>query len=58
MAKNIFDQTEPNTLSQWWHDTRDSSRRTTFWIAVVGVILAVIFDLVQSVTGILQVVRS
>ncbi|KEQ57614.1 uncharacterized protein M437DRAFT_10888, partial [Aureobasidium melanogenum CBS 110374] len=58
MAKNIFDQTEPNTLSQWWHDTRNSSRRTTFWIGVLGVILAVTFGFVQSVVGIIQVVRS
>jgi Ni/Fe-hydrogenase subunit HybB-like protein len=57
VAKNIFDQAEPNTLSQWWHDTRNSSRRTTFWIGALGILLAVFFGLIQSITGIIQSAR-
>ena len=50
-----FDKTEPKGLSQWWADKRKRVQWFTFWIAVTVLILTIIFGLIQSVTGILQV---
>lgn len=53
-----YDSTEPTTIKQWIFDRRKPNQRYTFWIAVMALTLAVIFGLIQSVTGIIQAVAT
>ena len=53
-----FDRSKPSNLIQWWHDRRDMGQWWTFWLVVAGVFLTVLFGLIQSITGILQVVKA
>jgi hypothetical protein len=43
-------------VQPWLHDKRDRDRFYTFWLAVAAIGLTLLFGLVQSVTGVLQVV--
>jgi hypothetical protein len=49
-----YQKAVPTSLKQWWHDRRDSSQWTTFWLAVVAILSALLFGLIQSITGIIQ----
>ncbi|KAH8886947.1 hypothetical protein GQ53DRAFT_844510 [Thozetella sp. PMI_491] len=53
-----FERTKPSSPMQWWYDRRDMGQWWGFWLVVTGIFLTVIFGLIQSVTGILQVVKS
>ncbi|KAK3361039.1 hypothetical protein B0T24DRAFT_692682 [Lasiosphaeria ovina] len=53
---DAFDRARPSGLAQWWHDRRDMGRWWNYWLVVAGLGLTVLFGLVQSVTGILQVI--
>jgi CHASE1-domain containing sensor protein len=54
VLKQIFDEAEPSTLSQWWHDRRNGVQWYTFWVAIVVLILTLIFGLVQCIEGGIQ----
>ena len=54
ILKQVFDATEPRTLSQWWLDDRKKVQWYTFWIAALVLVLTIVFGLIQSVTGIVQ----
>lgn len=56
--KQVFDEAQPKTLSQWWHDRRNGVQWYTFWVAVVVLALTVVFGFIQSVEGALQVYAS
>jgi hypothetical protein len=49
---------KPTSLKQWWHDRRDSTQWTTFWLAVVAILLMLLFGLIQSIAGIIQAVGT
>jgi hypothetical protein len=51
-----YQKAKPTSLKQWWHDRRDSSQWTTFWLAVVAILLTLPFGLIQSISGIIQAV--
>lgn len=53
-----FDLAKPNSIFQWWHDRRDMGMWWNYWLVVVGISLTVIFGLVQSVTGVVQVAQN
>lgn len=53
-----FERARPRSPVQWLYDTRDMERWWGFWLIAVGIFLTVLFGLIQSVTGILQVSRS
>jgi hypothetical protein len=53
--KAHYDAHEPDGPSQWWHDRRKRVQWWTFWVAVLVLLLTIVFGLIQSVTGILQV---
>ncbi|KAL4984187.1 hypothetical protein BDW68DRAFT_167546 [Aspergillus falconensis] len=53
-----YDRTEPTSLRQWAVDKRRPNQRYTFWIAVIALALALVFGLIQSVTGIIQVIMA
>ncbi|KAL1882855.1 hypothetical protein Daus18300_000493 [Diaporthe australafricana] len=56
--KQVFDEAQPRTLSQWWNDRRNGVQWYTFWVAVLVLVLTVLFGLIQSVEGALQVYAS
>lgn len=56
--EEAFNKSKPRSFLQWWHDTRDMQQWWGFWLVVVGIFLTVLFGLIQSVTGILQLVKS
>jgi hypothetical protein len=54
ILKQAFDDSEPNTVLQWWHDDRKKVQWYTFWVAALVLLLTVIFGVIQSVSGIIQ----
>jgi hypothetical protein len=54
-VQKAYDDARPKTLKQWWFDRRNRFEWATFWTAVVVFILTMVFGLIASVTGILQV---
>ncbi|RDW63327.1 hypothetical protein BP6252_10872 [Coleophoma cylindrospora] len=56
--KKAFDEHEPNKPTQWWRDDRKPVQWWTFWVAILVLILTILFGLIQSVTGLLQVILS
>lgn len=57
-VKQVFDEAQPKTLAQWWHDRRNGEQWYTFWVAVVILSLTVLFGLIQCIEGALQVYAS
>ncbi len=35
VLKQVYDESTPKTLSQWWHDRRNGVQWYTFWVAIV-----------------------
>jgi hypothetical protein len=58
ILKQVFDEAEPATLSQWWYDRRKGPQWYTFWVAVAVLVLTVFFGFVQSIEGALQVYKA
>ena len=58
ILKQIFDESEPKTLSQWWFDRRKGPQWYTFWVAIAVLALILLFGLVQSIEGALQVYKA
>ena len=55
VIQRTFDDAEPKGLSQWWHDRRKKVQWYTFWVAILILILTIVFGLIQSITGVMQV---
>ncbi|KAK6342456.1 hypothetical protein TWF718_007859 [Orbilia javanica] len=45
-------------LKRLWYDDRDESKWWTSWALIMAVFLAIVFGLIQSITGIIQVVYA
>jgi hypothetical protein len=58
LIQQTFDNSKPDSMRQWLYDKRDSDKYYTFWFAVLAIVLTLVFGLVQSITGIIQVLRS
>lgn len=58
VLQTALDTSKPRGLKQLYWDKRDSSQFYTFWFAVLAIVLTLLFGLVQSVTGVLQVIKS
>lgn len=58
IIEEAFGKAKPTGFFQWWHDRRDMQQWWGFWLVVAGIFLTVLFGLIQSVTGILQVAMS
>jgi hypothetical protein len=39
VLKQVFDETEPKSLSQWWLDKRKRVQRYNFWLAALVLLL-------------------
>ncbi|KAI1323694.1 hypothetical protein F5Y16DRAFT_412452 [Xylariaceae sp. FL0255] len=55
ILKEAFDESNPRSLRQWWHDRRDATQWYALWVAVF---FTVFFGLAQTVVGILQLYKS
>jgi hypothetical protein len=52
--EEAYENSEPSTIWQWWHDRRNRREWATFWVAFLVLILTIVFGLIQSITGIVQ----
>lgn len=50
-----YDASEPKNLGQWWRDRRNKVQWYTFWVAILVLVLTIVFGLIQSITGVMQV---
>jgi hypothetical protein len=55
ILKQVFDESEPTNVQQWWHDRRKKSQWYTFWIAMLVLWLTILFGIIQTVESGLQV---
>ncbi|KAI1842160.1 hypothetical protein JX265_005737 [Neoarthrinium moseri] len=53
VLKQVFDDSRPRTMMQWWYDRRNGVQWYTFWVAIVVLIMTLFFGLVQSIEAIL-----
>ena len=53
-----YERSKPSSFLQWWYDRRDMGQWWTFWLLITGIFLTVLFGLIQSITGILQVIKG
>lgn len=58
VLKQVYDESRPNSISQWWHDRRNGVQWYTFWVAIIVLALTIFFGLVQSIEGALQVYKA
>ncbi|KAK3332764.1 hypothetical protein B0T19DRAFT_111004 [Cercophora scortea] len=58
VLKEVFDEAEPSSLSQWWYDRRKKVQWYTWWLAVLVLLLGASFGVVQSIEGALQVFKA
>ncbi|KAL9127056.1 MAG: hypothetical protein Q9217_004000 [Psora testacea] len=54
LLKRTFDDTEPRTISQLYHDDRKKTQWFTFWVAVLVFFVTIFFGVIQSVASIIQ----
>ena len=55
IIQRAYDESEPKSLPQSWNDRRKKMQWYTFLIAILVLILTIVFGMIQSVTGIMQV---
>jgi hypothetical protein len=55
VLKQVFDEAEPSTLSQWWCDRRSEVQWYTFWVAILVLVFTLVFGLIQCIEGALQI---
>jgi hypothetical protein len=58
ILKDVFDDAEPSTIAQWWQDRRRRVQWYTFWVAVLVLILTILFGIIQSIEGGMQVYKA
>jgi hypothetical protein len=58
ILKQVFDETRPSTLSQWWSDRCNGVQWYAFWVAILVLALTIVFGFVQCVEGALQVYKA
>src|ERR1700743_985159 len=58
ILKQVFDESSPRTLSQWWCDRRNGVQWYTFWVAILILMLTIFFGMVQCIEGALQVYKA
>jgi hypothetical protein len=56
LIQEAYDDSRPKRLKQWYWDRRRRNEWATLWIAVIVFCLTVVFGVISSVTGIMQVV--
>ena len=54
ILKQAFDESEPRSISIWWHDDRKKVQWYTFWVAALVLVLTIVFGIITSVSGVVQ----
>ena len=54
ILKQVVDDSEPKSWSQWWYDRRSGVHRFPLMIAVLALVFTAFFGLIQCVEGGLQ----
>jgi hypothetical protein len=55
ILKTEFDDSKSSTITQWWNDRREGGQWYAIWSAII---FTVLFGLVQSIEGALQVYKT
>jgi hypothetical protein len=55
ILKMAYDDADPKSLPQWWHDRRDGERWYGFWIAIMVLAVTAILSLVQVIEAAVQI---
>lgn len=58
IVQQAYDTARPRRGRQWWYDRRNGVERATLLVAVIVFIMTLVFGIISSVTGILQVYAS
>jgi hypothetical protein len=58
VLKQIYDDSTPATLSQWWFDRRNGPQWYTFWVAALVLLITTLLGLVQCIESALQVYKA
>jgi hypothetical protein len=58
ILKQAYDEATPRTFSQWWYDGRNGVQWSTFWVAILVLIITTLLGIIQCVEGALQVYKS
>ncbi|KAK3994429.1 hypothetical protein QBC44DRAFT_44267 [Cladorrhinum sp. PSN332] len=58
ILKEVFDEAEPRTLSQWWWDRRKRVQWYTFWLAMLVLVLGTLFGIIQCTASVIQILRD
>lgn len=53
-----YDEAIPYRFRHWWYDRRKRVEWATLMVAIVVFILTIVFGIISSVTGILQVMAA
>ena len=53
-----YDTSRPKHVAQWYYDRRNRDARARLWIAIIIFVLTVLFGVISSVTGVLQVTAA
>jgi len=57
ILKQLFDEREPTTWFQWWHDRRRGLQRFPFLLASFAFALALLTGIIQCIEGAIQVYK-
>ncbi|KAG0644971.1 hypothetical protein D0Z07_9312 [Hyphodiscus hymeniophilus] len=49
ILKQVFDEAEPSSISQWWCDRRRRVQWYTFWVAAIVLGLTIFFGMIQCI---------
>jgi hypothetical protein len=58
ILKQTYDDAKPMTLGQWWRDRRNGVQWSTFWVAILVLIITTFLSVVQVILGALQVYKT
>jgi hypothetical protein len=58
ILKQIFDEKEPSSWSQWLHDRRRGLHRYPFLLAAAALIFAILVGIIQCIEGAIQVYKA
>ncbi|KFA56484.1 hypothetical protein S40293_01100 [Stachybotrys chartarum IBT 40293] len=58
VLKQMYDDSTPATLSQWWFDRRNGPQWYTFWVAALVLFITTLLGLVQCIESALQVYKA
>ncbi|SPO01517.1 uncharacterized protein DNG_04190 [Cephalotrichum gorgonifer] len=58
IIKEVYDESTPDSFSEWWHDRRNGVQWHNFWVAIVVLGLTALFGLIQCVLAAIQVHKA